>query len=104
MAERYLRRSGYRIVARNYRADGGEIDLVAMEGETLVFVEVKMRRSLEAGAPAEAVDARKQQRLRRAASAFAARMRAGARPMRFDIVAINAAEGRPRIELFKDAF
>jgi putative endonuclease len=104
MAERYLRRSGYRIVARNFRAPGGEIDLVAMEGETLVFVEVKMRRSLAAGAPEEAVDARKEQRLRRAASAFAARMRAGARPMRFDIVAINASEGRPRIELFKDAF
>jgi putative endonuclease len=104
MAGRYLRRRGYRIVARNVRAAGAEIDLVAMDGETLVFVEVKMRRHLGAGAPEEAVDARKQQHLRRAAAAFAARMRADARPMRFDIVAISAAAGKPRIELFKDAF
>ncbi len=44
-AEKYLRRNGYRIVARNFRAAGAEIDLVAMDGETLVFVEVKTRRS-----------------------------------------------------------
>jgi putative endonuclease len=104
MAARYLRRRGYRIVARNYRAAGGEIDLVAMEGETLVFVEVKLRRSTAAGTPEEAVDARKQERLQRAAAAFAARMRAAAHPLRFDIVAITETSGRSRIELFKDAF
>ncbi len=104
MAARYLRRHGYRIVARNYRAEGGEIDLVAMEGETLVFVEVKLRRSLVAGAPEEAVDERKQEHLQRAAASFAARMRAQRHPMRFDIVAISTAAGRPQIELFKDAF
>ena len=59
-AEKYLRRNGYRIVKRNFRAAGAEIDLVAMDGDTLVFVEVKTRRSRDAGAPEEAVDERKQ--------------------------------------------
>jgi putative endonuclease len=85
-AEKYLRRSGYRIVARNFRAAGAEIDLVAMDGDTLVFVEVKTRQSFAAGAPEEAVDLRKQTRMRRAAQAFAARYRADDYDMRFDIV------------------
>lgn len=66
-AEKYLRRHGYRIVTRNFRAAGAEIDLIAMDGDTLVFVEVKTRRNRAAGAPEEAVDARKQSRMRRAA-------------------------------------
>jgi uncharacterized protein (TIGR00252 family) len=69
-AEKYLKRNGYRIVARNFRASGAEIDLVAIDGETLVFVEVKTRRSRSAGAPEDAVDERKQSRMRRAAEAF----------------------------------
>ncbi len=91
-------------MARNYRAAGAEIDLVAMDGETLVFVEVKTRRRFGAGMPAEAVDARKQRRMRWAAEAFAARYRAGERAMRFDVVAISAEGLRPRIELLRDAF
>lgn len=105
IAERYLRRRGYRIVARNFRAAGAEIDLIAMDGDTLVFVEVKMRRSFGAGLPAEAVDSRKQARMHRAAEAFAARYRAGDRAMRFDVVAISAAQGeKRRVELLKGAF
>ncbi len=49
LAERHLRRSGYRLLARNFRAAGAEIDLVAAEGDTIVFVEVKTRRDLKAG-------------------------------------------------------
>jgi putative endonuclease len=104
MAARHLRRRGYRIVARNFRDGGGEIDLVAMDGETLVFVEVKTRRDDAAGAPLEAVDARKQERLRRAAQAFAARHRAARRAMRFDVVAISGSGRSRRIELIQDAF
>src|SRR5271167_661654 len=74
-AEKYLRRSGYRIVARNFRAARAEIDLVAMDGDVLVFVEVKTRRSRGAGAPEEAVDERKQKQIRRAAEMFATRYR-----------------------------
>jgi len=103
-AEKYLRRSGYRIVARNFRAAGAEIDIVAMDGEALVFVEVKTRRSREAGAPEEAVDERKQRRMRRAAEVFAARYRADDVTMRFDIIAVDASGKRLEIELLRNAF
>jgi putative endonuclease len=103
-AEKYLKRNGYRIVARNFRAAGAEIDIVAMDGETLVFVEVKTRRSRDAGAPEEAVDERKQSRMRRAAEAFSARYRVGEKDLRFDIVAVDAAGKRMGIELLRNAF
>jgi putative endonuclease len=104
IAARYLRRCGYRILARNFRAAGAEIDLVAADGETLVFVEVKTRSSAEFGTPAEAVDARKAERIRRAAGIYLRRARAGPRPARFDVVAIIGAGRRGRLELLKDAF
>jgi putative endonuclease len=103
-AEKYLRHNGYRIVARNFRAAGAEIDLVAMDGETLVFVEVKTRRSRDAGAPEEAVDERKQTRMRRAAEVFARRYRADEVEMRFDIAAVDASGRRLEIELLRNAF
>jgi putative endonuclease len=103
-AEKYLKRNGYRIVARNFRAAGAEIDLVAIDGETLVFVEVKTRRSRISGAPEEAVDERKQLRMRRAAEVFLARYRAGGKELRFDIVAVDASGKRLEIELLRNAF
>ena len=103
-AEKYLRRNGYRIVARNYRAAGAEIDIVAMDGDTLVFVEVKTRRSRDAGAPEEAVDERKQKQIRRAAEIFATRYRADDVTMRFDIIAVDASGERLEIELLRNAF
>ena len=103
-AEKHLRRNGYRIVARNFRAAGAEIDLVAIDGDILVFVEVKTRRSRAAGAPEEAVDERKQIRMRRAAEVFARRYRAEDSEMRFDIVAVDASGRRLELELLRDAF
>ncbi len=103
-AEKHLRRIGYRIVARNFRAAGAEIDLVAVDGDILVFVEVKTRRSRAAGAPEEAVDERKQKRMRRAAEFFARRSRADDFTMRFDLVAIDASGKRLEIELLRNAF
>src|SRR5271163_950312 len=103
-AEKYLRRNGYRIVARNFRAAGAEIDIVAMDGDTLVFVEVKTRRSREAGAPEEAVDERKQKQIRRAAEIFATRYRADEVTMRFDVIAVDASGDRLEIELLRNAF
>jgi putative endonuclease len=106
MAERYLLRLGYRIAARNFRAAGGEIDLVAVDHGTVVFVEVKRRSGTGAGAPEESVDDRKQERIRRAADAFAQRFKAGEHPMRFDVIAISEEGGRHRrrLEHLKDAF
>ena len=66
----YLRRLGYKIVARRERGRLGELDLVAVDGRTVVFVEVKTRRSHDAGHPAEAVDPEKQRRLTRLALAY----------------------------------
>lgn len=104
LAARYLRRSGYRIVARNFRAAGAEIDLIAAEGETIVFVEVKTRLGSRAGRPEEAVDGLKQERIRRAAEIYLSRHRAHDRPIRFDVVAISGAGADRRLELFRDAF
>lgn len=104
IAERHLRRRGYRILARNFRAAGAEIDLVALDGETLVFVEVKTRRTTHSGAPAEAVNPYKQNHLRRAAELYARGHRAQDRAMRFDVVAIHAGRAGRQLELLRDAF
>jgi putative endonuclease len=104
IAERYLKRRGYRIVTRNFRAAGAEIDLVAMDGATVVFVEVKMRRGEGAGTPEDSVDGRKQRQIRRAAEVFAARYHASDRDWRFDVIAISGAGRRTQVELLKDAF
>jgi putative endonuclease len=105
-AERYLQRLGYVIVARSRRDRLGEIDLVAVDGRTIVFVEVKTRRSHEAGHPVEAVDEDKQRRLTRLALAFLKRHNLLDYRARFDIVAVTWPEGarRPVIEHFQNAF
>jgi putative endonuclease len=89
VAARFLEARGYRIVARNVRADRVEIDLVARRGPLLVIVEVKSRASLRGGSAAEAVDERKQRRLRRGARAWLASrpsVARGTRRTRFDVV------------------
>src|SRR5207253_2161144 len=88
-ARRFLKRQGYDVVTKNFRASGAEIDIIALDGPTLVFVEVKTRASFVAGRPEEAVDDVKQSHIRRAAEIFAARYKATNRPQRFDIVAIS---------------
>jgi putative endonuclease len=104
IAARHLQRCGYRILERNFRAAGAEIDLVAADRETLVFVEVKTRSSAALGAPAEAVDARKAERIRRAAGVYLRRIEGAERPARFDVVAIIGAGRKSRLELLQDAF
>ena len=106
-AARYLRRQGMRVLVRGYRTAQGEIDLVARDGETLVFVEVKARRQ---GTPAEAVTPEKQRRLTLAALHFLGRyglLKAGREPScRFDVVAIVWPDDRhpPAIEHARAAF
>jgi putative endonuclease len=104
VAARHLKRCGYIILARNYRAAGAEIDLVALDGSTLVFVEVKFRAGSGFGRPAEAVDLEKRERIRRAARAFADWRRVPDLPARFDVVALSGAGRFCRLELIKDAF
>jgi putative endonuclease len=103
-AARHLRRQGFRILVRGYRTAHGEIDLVARDGDTLVFVEVKSRRQ---GQPAEAVTAEKQRRLTLAGLRFLAEHRLlHDQRVRFDVVAVVWPDGRtaPAVEHFRDAF
>ena len=105
-AERHLRRAGYRIVARRDRGRLGEIDLVALDGRTIVFVEVKTRRSHDAGRPADAVGLEKQRRLTRLALAYLKRHELLEYRSRFDVVAVTWPKGakRPTIEHYRNAF
>jgi putative endonuclease len=103
-AETYLRAQGYQIVERNVAGKLGEIDLVALDGETLVFVEVKARASAEYGLAIEAVGPRKQARLARAAAMFLAKNRSR-RACRFDVLGLDrGADGSWRFTLVRDAF
>lgn len=92
-AARYLRAAGLRIVVRNWRCRLGELDLVALDGSTVVFAEVKTRRSKRFGAPAEAVDMRKQSRLARVAAAFLQCRGWENHPCRFDVLAVEPGSG-----------
>ncbi|MBN2339422.1 MAG: YraN family protein [Acidobacteria bacterium] len=100
LACRFLARAGYDILARRYRARPGELDLIAFEGDTLVFVEVKTRSSRNYGEPWEYVDWEKRQALRRAAEDFISRFDLGRFDYRFDIVSVVGRE----VQLFRDAF
>jgi putative endonuclease len=104
LAHRYLRRHGCTIVARNYRtrSGSGEIDIVAWQGETLVFVEVKTRDSAEFGAPGRAVDSDKEQHLRAAAGDYARRAGVEWVRTRFDVVSVVLDP--PGIEWIRGAF
>jgi putative endonuclease len=102
-AARYLKRQGFRILVRGYRTPYGELDLVARDGQSLVFIEVKSRRQ---GTPAEAVTPEKQRRLTRAALHFLKRYNLLETRGRFDVVAIVWPDDRrpPTIEHIPNAF
>jgi putative endonuclease len=87
-AARFLTRSGYAILDKNVRTRAGEIDLVAREGNTLVFVEVKTRRDMEGDPPQAAVNTRKQNRLGRLAHGYLKLKRIRQTPCRFDVVSV----------------
>jgi len=101
----YLRRLGYRIVGRRVQLPSGELDLVALDGRTVVFVEVKTRESDQHGHASDAVTPAKQRRLTRLAVTYLKRHRLHDYPARFDVVAVTWPPGeKPRIEHFKNAF
>ena len=95
---------GYRIVETNCRLPGGELDIVARDGGTLVFVEVKTASTEEFGRPEEWVDARKQKRLVRLATAYLARQGSMDVSCRFDVVAVSLKGKIPRIRVIRNAF
>ncbi len=91
LAARYLESQGLVIVARNFRTRRGEIDLVARDGATLVFVEVRLRRSASHGGAAESITGAKQARLVSAAQVFLLRQR-GDPPCRFDAILLDTLD------------
>ena len=100
----YLKERGYKVLARNVRSPFGEIDLVARDGETLVFVEIKTRAGHAFGFPEEAVTQQKKERLIRLASWYLARHLEPKRAVRFDVLAIELSSGAPDIRLIQNAF
>ena len=105
-AARYLRRQGMKILARQHKTRLGEIDLVALDGECVVFVEVKTRRSDAAGLPVEAVTHAKQQQLTRLALAYLKSRGLLERRARFDIVSLIWPDGAktPEVQHYRNAF
>lgn len=106
-AARYLKRQGMRILAHGHRSQLGEVDLIALDGSTVVFVEVKSRRTHAAGRPEDAVNRAKQRQLTRLALEYLKRRGwLGRRSARFDIVAITwpDSESEPAIQHFRNAF
>ncbi len=99
-----LESRGYTILARRYRRRGGEVDIVALDGPTVVFVEVKTRRSSRYGRGTEAITSLKRHRIVATATDFLARHGRLTSPCRFDVVAIDMAADRPAIELYRNAF
>ncbi|MDA8418505.1 MAG: YraN family protein [Desulfobacteraceae bacterium] len=105
LAARHLTVRGYRILARNFRVACGEIDIVAEDRGTLVFVEVKTRCGLEFGGPAEALTSRKQRQISRVALTYLSQRQLLSAPARFDVVTVLLAKGaEPRVELIANAF
>ena len=100
----HLRRRGYRILARNLRSGGVELDLVATKGGLVVFAEVKTRRSSRHGGAELAVDGRKQARLVRGARAWLREQAGPVRRVRFDVLACELEGGAWRIRHLEGAF
>src|SRR5436309_15328945 len=94
---------GYRIVASGYRTKKAEVDIIAWDGDILVFIEVKSLRS--SAPPEDAVGARKRERIMSAAQTYIAKRRLHEKPHRFDILAVNARSGsQPEFRLLRDVF
>ena len=98
-AAQYLKKKGYKIIERNFRTPFGEIDIIAEDGRTVVFVEVKTRLTNSRGAPSEAVNWRKRNKIEKCALYYSTIRRPDA-ALRFDVIGIDAG----RVEHIKDAF
>lgn len=104
LACKYLQNQGYKILERNYRIRGGEIDIVAREKETLVFVEVKTRYSHEYGLPEESITPWKIKALLKTARFYIQKIKWGEKEYRLDFVSVDFADSRenPKIEIIKN--
>jgi putative endonuclease len=103
LAVKFLKKKGYKIIKQNYRTRIGEIDIIAREGDTLVFIEVKTRESIAYGRPFEAVDYFKKRKIANVALLYLKQLKE-IPPCRFDVVSIYFDQGSPACELIRDAF
>ena len=108
-AVKALKKQGYKIIERNYRAKTGEIDIVAKDGEYTCFIEVRLRKNNSFGSPADSIDEGKQRRIINTAKYYAVSRNIYDTPMRFDVVLINATADKNRLknihlQIIKDAF
>ena len=104
LAANYLKLSGYRILERNYRNRIGEIDIIARDGKSLVFIEVKARKTGRYGSPKTAVTPAKQAKISNTATLYLKETGQLNCKARFDVVAIDARYNPPDIEVIKNAF
>ena len=104
LAVNFLKKRGYKILERNYRIRGGEIDIVARDGEFLVFVEVKARWSHEYGLPSESITYYKVKALLKTAAFYCVKINWGDKPYRIDMVSVDFANSKdnPEIELIQN--
>jgi putative endonuclease len=104
-AARHLRSLGYRIIGRRERVLRGDLDIIALDGRTVVFVEVRSRSSTEHGHPAETVGRDKQRRIAELAAAYIRRHRLEDQSVRIDVVAVTFPEdATPVVEHYQNAF
>ncbi len=104
IAAMHLKKHGYKILKQNYRTKLGEIDIIAKDKNTLVFVEVKSRSSNRFGNPKWAVTPKKQRKVSMVALLYIKSTKQSNVKARFDVVAISSAKDRPSIEIIKNAF
>lgn len=103
-AVRFLKKNGYKIIERNYRCRHGELDIVAMDGEIISFIEVKTRATDSFGTPAGSVDERKQRHITKASMTYIAEKGLGEMPARFDVVSVEVSGDGFKTSVIKDAF
>ena len=104
LALKKIKSLGYKSIARNYRCPLGEVDLIAKDGDCLVFVEIKTRKGRSLGYAKEAIDRRKKRQLSKVALAYMKSMDCCDVKSRFDVVAVSLNEGKEQVEVIKNAF
>ena len=105
IAYQYLASNGLKLIERNYRISGGEIDLIMHDGNTTIFVEVRYRKSLKFGNGAESINHTKRSRLIATSLHYLqTHPQYNTAPCRFDVISITSAQDKPEVEWIKDAF
>lgn len=104
LALRKIKRLGYKKIVRNFRCPLGEVDIIARDGDTLVFMEIKTRKGRSIGYAKEAVNARKKRQISKVALAYMKSIDCSDLRARFDVVAISLGRGKTEIEVIKNAF